>query len=131
MTITYNATDRVFEFRDKLTRRYRLLYLIMITLAVSAGTNLYSSLPTGIGWNEFGDLFVLVAAGFVLTMPFRKTGREHILVEEIEGLHVKTILGNKRYALRLKNGKVRDVLDVDSQVEENRLRRLLVEAGVS
>ena len=130
MTITYNAAERAFRFRDKLTLRYRLLYLMMITLVVSAGVNLYRALPTGIGWDEFGDLFVLEAAGIVLTVALRKTGREHVPVEEIEGLQVKTILGNRRYALRLKNGKVRDVLGVNSQVKENRLQRLLAEAGI-
>ena len=130
MNITYNATDRVFEFKDKLALRYRLIYITMIALLISSGIDLYRALPTGIGWSDVLDLFVVVSACLVLTMPFKKTGQENVPVEAIEGLQVKTVLGRKRYALRLKNGKVRDVLDVDSQVEENRPRRLLVKAGV-
>ncbi len=130
MTITYNAADRAFQFEDKLALRYRLTYLTMIFLMISSGSDLYRALSTGIGWDEAVDLLVVVSACPVLTVPFKKTSQEKVPVEDIEGLRVKTVLGRKRYALRLKNGKLRDVLNVDSQVEANRLRRLLVEAGI-
>ena len=130
MTITYNAAERAFEFRDNLALRYRLLYLIMIILAVSSGISLYRALPTGIGWSQALDIFVVVASCLVLTIPSWKTGRMNVSVEEIKGLEVKTVFGNERYSLRLKNGKLRNVLNVDSQVEANRLRRLMAEAGI-
>ena len=56
---------------------------------------------------------------------FKKTATEKIPLEQIEGLKERTFFGRKKYFLQLKNGKTRDLVEVQSASDCKRINTIL------
>ncbi|MGB1309512.1 MAG: hypothetical protein ACPG6B_11415, partial [Oceanihabitans sp.] len=61
---------------------------------------------------------------------FKKSTIEIIPIEKIERLTEKSILGKKRFSLKLKSGKKRDITELKNQAEIKELKKMFSEIGI-
>ncbi|SHH06756.1 hypothetical protein SAMN05444372_1142 [Flavobacterium micromati] len=131
MNITYNESDRSIEIRDGLKSYVFLIKFLMFLNLGNSILNLYDLSTVNFGfvkviWMFLGAVSMIVLYKFIV----KKSTLENIPIDQIKGLNERIFLGRKKYFLELSNGKTRDLIEVKTDADFKKLKKLLSKAGI-
>ena len=131
MKISYNESDRSIEIRDGLKTHVLLIKVLMFLNLANSLLNLVDLSASNFGfikliWIFLGIVSVIVLYKFI----FKKSTLENIPIDQIKGLSERIFLGRKKYFLELQNGKMRDLLEIKTDVELRELKKILNKIGI-
>jgi hypothetical protein len=104
---------------------------VLILNIVNGGFNLVQSFLVGFNW--FSVMWIsisLISIFILLFLIFKKTSQSSIKTKDIDWFLQKEFFGRKSFKLKLKNGKVRDLLNLKKQSEVEELKKLFEGAGI-
>ena len=124
-----HKTHLIIKNENNWGRNFLRFYLIalLITSSYSFITDIMSSFNTE---NYFEIIFLLLLAMLIYIMEYKMTYKTDIPVHKIDTLLVNTFLGDKRYFLKLKNGKYRRIPRFQNYQEEKQTFKLIDEIGL-
>jgi hypothetical protein len=61
---------------------------------------------------------------------FKKTASEKLKISEISSLTEKQFFGRKRFSLKLKNGKLRDLMEMKNETDIEETKKLFKNIGI-
>ena len=126
MKFKYNEATASLEIKDSLKSHFLIVRLLLIVTFVNVILNL-SNAQVEFGFMKLIWLLIGMAAAVGLRQYFiKKTGSNTIPLEQIVSVLDKSSSVRKKYALVLKNGKIRDLIEVQSDAEYKELQTLLV-----
>ncbi len=132
MKVKYDEEQRLMEINDNFGKNNWTLKFVLILNIVNGGLNLVQSFLTGFTW--FSVMWVsisLISAFILLFLIFKKTSQSSIKIKDIDWFLEKEFFGRKSFKLKLKNGKVRDLLNLRKQSQVDELESLFRKAGIS
>jgi len=132
MKIKYNEIENTLKIDDGLGAQSFIINTMLILTLINAVMNLYLVL------NEeqksmFGFIYIILgvfATGVLLYRYLKKTSINKIKLSDIESLHERDILGRRKFSLRLKSGKFRDMPELIAHDEIANLRKILLNISV-
>lgn len=131
MKINYQPETRSLEFKDGLKTQYRLILLLLILNIGNAILNLYNKGWALSGLNLLWTIIGVVAFLGVLFLWLRKDLRHQIPLTDIERLREKTFFGTRRFSLKLRNGKNRDIIGLKTPEEVRSMLEFMQKVGVA
>ncbi|SHF98202.1 hypothetical protein SAMN05444396_103240 [Flavobacterium segetis] len=131
MNITYNESEKTVEIKDGLKSYVFLIKFLMFLNLGNSILNLYDLSTVNFGfakliWIFLGAISIIVLYKFF----YKKTTSEKIQNDKIKGIGQRIFLGRKKYFLELSNGKTRDLIEVKTDVDFSKLKKILSKAGV-
>lgn len=131
MHITYNESEKTIEIKDGLKSYVFLIKFLMFLNLGNSVLNLYDLSTVNFGfakviWIFLGAISIIVLYKFF----YKKTTSEKIQNDKIKGIKQRIFLGRKKYFLELSNGKTRDLIEVKTDVDFSKLKKILSKAGV-
>ncbi|MDT0540689.1 hypothetical protein [Croceitalea sp. P059] len=132
MKIEYIETEKTIQIKDGLKNQYLFIKILMILNLTNALIRIFGKNTNEYGFIEYfwiglGLLSLIILVMFIIKM----STSEKISIEEIKGLEEKTVFGKKRFALKLKNGKKRNLGNFKDQFELVKARELFTEIGIA
>lgn len=125
MKFKYNEATASLEIKDSLKSHFLIVRLLLIVTFVNVILNLSNS-QVEFGVMKLIWLLIGMAAAVGLRQYFiKKTGINIIPLEQIVSVQDKSTSVRKKYALVLKNGKRRDLIELQSEAEYKELQTLL------
>jgi hypothetical protein len=122
MNINYNEADQSIEIKDGVKSHLFLMKFLMIVTLTNSILNLYDMNASNFGFvTVIWLLLAIVSIVFLYHFIFKRSGLEKIPIGQIKGLNDRVFSGRKKYFLVLENGKTRDLLDVKSEEERQKL----------
>lgn len=132
MKIEYNETEKTIEIKDGLKNQYLILKILMILNLTNALIRIFGKNTTEYGFIEYFWIVLGLISLIILVMfIFKMSTAGKISIEEIKRLEEKTVFGQKRFALELKNGKKRNLGNFKDQFELAKARELFTEIGIA
>ncbi|WP_155827735.1 hypothetical protein [Gillisia sp. JM1] len=132
MKVKYYEEHRLIEIDDNFGKNNWTLKFVLIINIINGGFNLVQSFLTGFNW--FSVMWVsisLISIFILLFLIFKKTSESSIKIKDIDWFLQKEFFGRKSFKLKLKNGKVRDLLNLKKQSQVDELESLFRKAGIS
>ncbi|WP_158730381.1 MULTISPECIES: hypothetical protein [unclassified Flavobacterium] len=124
MKFKYNEASASLEIKDGLKNHFLIVRLLLIVTFVNVLLNL-SNAQVEFGLMKLIWLLIGMAAAVGLRHYFmKKTGADTILFDQIAGIKEREVKGIKKYFLELKNGKIRDLIELQSEAEYKELQTL-------
>ena len=125
MKITYNEAEKCVEINDGLKNHFLLMKALMILNLANAILNLSDTKIDNLRfisvvWALLGIISILVLYKFIV----KKSSAEKVPIDQINGLNERVFMGKKKYFLELKNGKIRDLLEIKSDSEFKELKTI-------
>jgi hypothetical protein len=131
MKISYNESDRSIEIRDGLKTHVLLIKVLMYLNLANSLLNLVDISTSNFGFIKLIWIFLGVVSVTVLyKFIFKKSTLENIPIDQIKGLSERIFLGRKKYFLQLQNGKMRDLLEIKTDVEFKELKKMFIKIGI-
>jgi hypothetical protein len=131
MKISYNESDRSIEIRDGLKTHVLLIKVLMFLNLANSLLNLVDLSASNFGFIKLIWIFLGVVSVIVLyKFIFQKSTLEIIPIDQIKGLSERIFLGRKKYFLQLQNGKMRDLLEIKTDVEFKELKKMFIKIGI-
>ena len=125
MKFKYNEATASLEIKDSLKSHFLIVRLLLIVTFVNVILNLSNS-QVEFGIMKLIWLLIGMAAAVGLRQYFiKKTGNNTILLEQIVSVQDKSTSVRKKYALVLKNGRRRDLIELQTEAEYKELQALL------
>jgi len=131
MKISYNEIDKTIDIKDGVKTNYFIMKFLMILNLINAIIRLFKINKTGIGLQEI-IWFVLGFASLLILFifVFKRTTSEKIPIEQIKGLNEKSIIGRRSFYIKLLNGKKRELNELKTKAEFNKLKKMFAEIGI-
>lgn len=131
MKIELNESENSIEIKDGLKNEYLIFKILMILNLANAVIRIYGKQTTEYGfieyiWIGFGIISLVVLFMFL----FKMSTAENIPVEQIGRLEEKTVFGKKRFTLKLKNGKKRNLGNFKTQYDLIKTREIFKTIGI-
>jgi hypothetical protein len=124
MKFKYNEATASLEIKDGLKSHFLIVRLLLIVTFVNVLLNL-SNAQVEFGLMKLIWLLIGMAAAVGLRHYFmKKTGADTIPFDQIAGIKGREVKGIKKYFLELKNGKIRDLIELQSEAEYKELQTL-------
>jgi hypothetical protein len=124
MKFKYNEATASLEIKDGLKSHFLIVRLLLIVTFVNVLLNL-SNAQVEFGLMKLIWLLIGMAAAVGLRHYFmKKTGADTIPFNQIVGIKGREVKGIKKYFLELKNGKIRDLIELQSEAEYKELQTL-------
>jgi hypothetical protein len=124
MKFKYNEATASLEIKDGLKSHFLIVRLLLIVTFVNVLLNL-SNAQVEFGLMKLIWLLIGMAAAVGLRHYFmKKTGADTIPFDQIAGIKEREVKGIKKYFLELKNGKIRDLIELQSEAEYKELQTL-------
>lgn len=132
MKIKYNEIDRLIEIKDGLKTHSFVIKFLMVLNLLNAVLSIFIINKNGIGfqsaiWFVLGLVSLIVLYLFV----FKKTTLEKIPIKDIKGLSEKSIFGKSRFSIQLVNGKKRELPELKTQAEFDKLKKMFADFGIA
>jgi hypothetical protein len=125
MKFKYNEATASLEIKDGLKSHFLIVRLLLIVTFVNAILNL-SNTQVAFGFMKLIWLVLgMVTAIGLYLYYFKKTATENIPLNQILGIEERVSFGRKKYFLALKNGKIRDLLEVHSASDCKQINTIL------
>ncbi|TWI01273.1 hypothetical protein IQ05_00849 [Flavobacterium tiangeerense] len=125
MKFKYNEVTASLEIKDGLKSHFLIVRLLLIVTFVNAILNL-SNAQVAFGFMKLIWLVLgMVSAIGLYLYYFKKTATENIPLNQIIGVEERVSFGRKKYFLTLKNGKTRDLLEVNSASDCKQINTIL------
>ena len=132
MKIEFNESENSIEIKDGLKNQYLILKILMILNLANAIIRIFGKQTTEYGFIEYFWIGVGIISLVVLFMfLFKMSTAEKISIREITGLEEKMVFRKKRFALKLKNGKKRNLGKFKNQLELAKAHELFIRIGIT
>lgn len=117
MKIKFNEKKKSIEIKDGLKTQYFLIKMMLIfTLVNSIIFPVFVLDKKQLEWMGFIWIILGLASMVMLVYQIlKKTASEKLTLSEISFLTEKQVFGRKRISLKLKNGKLRDLMEIKSE----------------
>ncbi len=127
MKIEIDETGKFIKIKDIVRFQYFIQYLLLgmiIANAIIWFIKLNQNYP---GWLEIIWIIMgVVGIILLLYLLFKKSAAEKIDIDKIDSLKEKTVFGRKRFYIKLKNGKQRNLYELNSKSQITELKKHLI-----
>jgi Ca2+/Na+ antiporter len=132
MNIKFNAIEKSIEIKDGLKTQYLMIKIILfITLLNSILFTVFVLDKKESEWLRFIWVILGLACLIVLFyLIMKKSTSEKLNLSEINSLNEKQIFGRKRFSLKLKNGKWRDLIEMKNESNIKETKELFQNIGI-
>lgn len=132
MKIKFNETEKTIEIKDGLKKQYLLMNISLVfTLVNSVLFPIFVLTKKQMEW--MGFIWIIIGIFSILLFTYqtlKKTASEKLKLSEIRSLSEKQVFGRKRFSLKLKNGKLRDLIDVKNESDILEIKKLFKVIGI-
>ena len=131
MKINYIESEKTIEIKDGLKNQYLVIHLCLIFTFVNSVIQTLNLDKKQMEWIGFIWIFLgLLSVALLTYQILKKTASEKLNVSEISSLVEKDVFGRKRISLKLKNGKLRDLMEMKKQSDITQTKELFKNIGV-
>ena len=132
MRIIFNEKEKSIEIKDGLKTQYLLIKIILIfTLINSILFPLFVLEKKQLEWMGFIWIILGLASMIMLIYQImKKSTSEKLNLSEISSLTETQIFGRKRFSLKLKNGKLRDLMEMKKESDIIETKELFKNIGI-
>lgn len=132
MNIKYNESEKTIEIKDSLKTQYWMINITAIFNIISS--ILYPVFVLDKKQMEwFGFIWVIIGiASFIglIYQNWKKTASEKLHLSQINSLIEKQTFGRKIFILKLKNGKLRDLIELKNESDIQKTKKLFENIGI-
>ncbi len=132
MKIKFNENEKSIEIKDGLKKQYLLMNISLIfTLVNSVLFPLFVLDKKQMEWVGFILIILGIFSIVLLTYQIlKKTASEKLNISEISSLNEKQVFGQKRFNLKLKNGKFRDLIEMKNESDIIKTKEMFENIGI-
>lgn len=132
MKIKFNDIEKSIEIKDGLKTQYLILkMMMMITLLNSILFLFFVMDKKESEWLRFTWVIIGLACLIMLIyLVMKKSTSEKLNLSQINSLTEKQIFGRKRFSLKLKNGKMRDLIEMKNELDIKETKELFQNIGI-
>lgn len=132
MKIKFNENEKTIEIKDGLKFQYfTFKTMLIITIINSFIFPVFVLEKAQLEWIGFIWIFLgITSVGIFIYHILKKTASEKLHLSDINSLTEKQIFGRKRFSLKLKNGKLRDLMDMKKESEIIEMKKLFKNIGI-
>ncbi len=132
MKIKFNEKEKSIEIKDGLKTQYLMIKIMLIfTLINSILFPVFVLEKQQLEWMGFIWIILGLASMILLIYQImKKSTSEKLNLSEISSLTEKQILGRKRFSLKLKNGKLRDLIEMKNESDIRETKELFNNIGI-
>ena len=132
MKIKFNENEKTIEIKDGLKQQYFLMKMALIfTLINSVLFPLFVLNEKQLKWMGFIWIILgITSTGVLIYHRLKKTASEKLDISDISMLTEKQIFGRKRFSLKLRNGKFRDLMEMKKKSDIIEMKKLFEEVGI-
>ncbi len=132
MKITFNEKEKSIEIKDGLKFQYFLLKIMLtFTIINSILFPVFVLEKTHLEWMGFIWIIVgLASLSILIYTMLKKSTSEKLKLSEITSLTEKQFFGRIRLSLQLKNGKLRDLMELKKESDISEMKELLKNIGI-
>jgi len=117
MKIKYDEESKSLIIKDNLKMHLMLINLLMIINIVNAVLTFYNNNLAGVKTGWFIIVLGLVSL-VILILSYTRSTLKKVPLDDIDYLIEKRVFGNKRFSLKLKDGKIRNIYLKKDDVSE-------------
>ncbi len=132
MKIKFNETENTIEIKDGLKNQYLFINLSLIfTLVNSVLFPIFVLDEKQMQW--MGFIWIILGIFSIVLFIYqilKKTASEKLNLSEISSLIEKQVFGRKRFSLKLKNGKLRDLMEMKNESDILKTKELFENIGI-
>jgi hypothetical protein len=132
MKIKFNEKEKSIEIKDGLKTQYLMIkIMLIITLINSILFPVFVLDKEQLEWMGFIWIILGLASLIMLIYQImKKSTSEKLNLSEISSLTEKQVFGRKRFSLKLKNGKLRDLMDMKNESDIKETKELFKNIGI-
>jgi len=132
MKIKFNENEKTIEIKDGLKQQYFLMKMALIfTLINSLLFPLFVLNEKQLKWMGFIWIILgITSTGILIYQRLKKTASDKLDISDISMLTEKQIFGRKRFSLKLRNGKFRDLIEMKKESDIIEMKKLFEEVGI-
>ena len=132
MKIKFNEKEKSIEIKDGLKTQYLLIKMTLIfTLINSILFPVFVLDKQQLKWMGFIWIILgLVSMIMLIYQIMKKSTSEKLNLSEISSLTEKQVFGRKRLSLKLKNGKLRDLMEMKNESDIKETKELFKNIGI-
>lgn len=132
MNIIFNENEKSVEIKDGLKTHYWMVKIMMIFNIINSILFLALVLnKKQMAW--FGFIWVIIGMASIIGLIYQikyKTASEKLKLSDIHALVEKQFFGRKRFSLKLKNGKLRDLKAMKNELDIKKTKALFENIGI-
>lgn len=132
MKIKFNENEKSIEIKDGLKMQYFLMKISLIfTLINSILFPVFVLDKKQMEW--MGFIWIILGIFSIVMLIYqllKKSASEKLNLSEISSLTEKQIFGRKRFSLKLKNGKLRDLMELKNESDIKEAKELFKNIGI-
>ena len=132
MKIKFNENEKSIEIKDGLKMQYSLMKISLIfTLINSVLFPVFVLDKKQMEW--MGFIWVILGIFSIVMLIYqllKKSASEKLNLSEISSLTEKQVFGRKRFSLKLKNGKLRDLMEIKNESDIKETKELFKNIGI-
>ena len=132
MKIKFNDIEKSIEIKDGLKTQYLMIkMMMMITLLNSILFPVFVLDKKESEWLRFTWVISgLTCLIMLIYLVMKKSTSEKLNLSQINSLTEKQIFGRKRFSLKLKNGKMRDLIEIKNELDIKETKELFQNIGI-
>ncbi|HEY9185821.1 MAG TPA: hypothetical protein VIM94_10890 [Salegentibacter sp.] len=136
MKIKFNENEKTIEIKDGLKQQYFLMKMALIFTLINSVINsvlfpLFVLNEKQLKWMGFIWIILgITSTGILIYHRLKKTASDKLDISDISMLTEKQIFGRKRFSLKLKNGKFRDLMEMKKESDIIEMKKLFEEVGI-
>ena len=132
MKIKFNDIEKSIEIKDGLKTQYLMIKMMMIiTLLNSILFPVFVLDKKESEWLRFTWVILgLTCLIMFIYLVMKKSTSEKLNLSQINSLTEKQIFGRKRFSLKLKNGKMRDLIEMKNELDIKETKELFQNIGI-
>ncbi|ADV50584.1 hypothetical protein ES677_15025 [Bizionia gelidisalsuginis] len=132
MKINFNEKEKSIEIKDGLKTQYLMIKVMLIfTLINSILFPVFVLDKKQLEW--MGFIWIILGLASVIMLIYqimKKSTSEKLNLSEISSLTEKQVFGRKRFSLKLKNGKLRDLMEMKNESDIIETKELFKNIGI-
>ena len=132
MKIKFDEKEKSVEIKDGLKTQYLMIkIMLIITLINSIFFPVFVLDKKQLEWMGFIWIILGLASLIMLIYQImKKSTSEKLNLSEISSLIEKQVFGRKRFSLKLKNGKLRDLVEMKNESDIKEIKELFKNIGI-
>jgi hypothetical protein len=132
MKIKFNENEKSIEIKDGLKMQYLLMKISLIcTLINSVIFPVFVLDKKQMEW--LGFIWIILGIFSIVMLIYqllKKSASEKLNLYDISSLTEKQVFGRKRFSLKLKNGKLRDLMEMKNESDIIETKELFKNIGI-
>jgi len=132
MKIKFNENENSIEIKDGLKTQHLLIKMSLIfTLINSILSPVFLMDKKQLKW--MGFIWIILGLASIIMLIYqilKKSASEKLNLTEIISLTEKQVFGRKRFSLKLKNGKLRDLIELKNESDIIKTKKLFNNIGI-